>query len=201
MKNFLRSWVCFIAAGSVVMADENPSKYAAKQAGASRYISEAPLPKGWPEPGPYKQVTRKSYPAYRAAFTPNKSANSGFRRLFSHIKSKGIPMTAPVEMTMQEGKNDEMQMEEMAFLYQSTQVGKTGKDGETVVVRDVPAQETLSYAWQGLRSKSSIARARKALDEALAAQGLKASGYRLLGYNSPFILPWRQTHELQALLR
>ena len=39
------------------------------------------------------------------------------------------------------------------------------------------------------------------LDEALAAQGLKASGYRLLGYNSPFILPWRQTHELQALLR
>ena len=47
----------------------------------------------------------------------------------------------------------------------------------------------------------ALIRARKALDEALAAQGLKASGYRLLGYNSPFILPWRQTHELQALLR
>ena len=193
--------LCFIATGSLVMADENQSKHAAKQAGASRYISEAPLPKGWPEPGPYKQVTRKSYPAYRAAFTPNKSPNSGFRRLFSHIKSKNIPMTAPVEMTMQQGKNDEMQMEEMAFLYLNTQVGKTGKDGEEVVVRDVLAQEALSYAWQGLRSKSSIARARKALDEALAAQGLKASGYRLLGYNSPFILPWRQTHELQALLR
>ena len=200
MKNLLRAWLCFIAAGSVAAAEENPAKHAAKQAGASRYISEAPLPKGWPEPGPYKQVTRKSYPAYRAAFTPNKSANSGFRRLFSHIKSKNIPMTAPVEMTMQQGANDEMQMEEMAFLYQNTQVGKTGKDGETVVGRDVPAQEALSYAWQGLRSKSSIARARKALDEALAAQGLKASGYRLLGYNSPFILPWRQTHELQALL-
>ena len=201
MKNLLRAWLCFIAAGSVAAAEENPAKHAAKQAGASRYISEAPLPKGWPEPGPYKQVTRKSYPAYRAAFTPNKSANSGFRRLFSHIKSKNIPMTAPVEMTMQQGKNDEMQMEEMAFLYQNTQVGKTGKDGEEVIVRDVLAQEALSYAWQGLRSKSSIARARKALDEALAAQGLKASGYRLLGYNSPFILPWRQTHELQALLR
>ena len=36
---------------------------------------------------------------------------------------------------------------------------------------------------------------------AFAARALKASGYRLLGYNSPFILPWRQTHELQALLR
>jgi hypothetical protein len=102
---------------------------------------------------------------------------------------------------MREGENNDMQMEEMAFLYQNTQVGKTGGDGDTIVVRDVPAHEALSYAWQGLRSKSSIARARKALDEALAAQGLKASGYRLLGYNSPFILPWRQTHELQALLR
>ena len=76
------------------------------------------------------------------------------------IKSKGIPMTAPVEMTMREGENNDMQMEEMAFLYQNTQVGKTGGDGDTIVVRDVPAQEALSYAWQGLRSKSSIARAR-----------------------------------------
>lgn len=197
MKNLLRALLCFVVTGSIAVAEEA----SAKQAGASRYISEAPLPKGWPEPGPYKQVTRKSYPDYRAAFTANRSPNSGFRRLFSHIKSKNIPMTAPVEMTMREGANEEMQMEEMAFLYQNTQVGKTGKDGEEVIVRDVPAQETLSYAWQGLRSKSSIARARKALDEALAAQGLKASGYRLLGYNSPFILPWRQTHELQALLR
>ena len=201
MKNLLRAWVCFIAAGAIAVADENPAKHAAKQAGSSRYISEAPLPKGWPEPGPYKQVTRKIYPDYRAAFASSNSPNGGFRRLFSHIKSKGIPMTAPVEMTMREGENNDMQMEEMAFLYQNTQVGKTGGDGDTIVVRDVPAQEALSYAWQGLRSKSSIARARKALDEALAAQGLKASGYRLLGYNSPFILPWRQTHELQALLR
>lgn len=201
MKNLLRAGLVCIAATSVAAAEENLAKPAAKQAGGSRYISEAPLPKGWPEPGPYKQVMRKSYPAYRAAFASSNSPNSGFRTLFSHIKSKGIPMTAPVEMKMEEVANQGMQMEEMAFLYQSPQVGKTGSDGEFVVVRDVPAQETLSYAWQGLRSKSSITRARKALDEALAAQGLKASGYRLLGYNSPFILPWRQTHELQALLR
>ena len=201
MKNLLRALICFIATGGIAVADENPAKNAAKQAGSSRYISEAPLPKGWPEPGPYKQVTRKIYPDYRAAFASSNSPNGGFRTLFSHIKSKGIPMTAPVEMTMREGENNGMQMEEMAFLYQNTQVGKTGGDGDAIVVRDVPAQEALSYAWQGLRSKSSIARARKALDEALAAQGLKASGYRLLGYNSPFILPWRQTHELQALLR
>ena len=115
MKNLLRAWVCFIAAGAIAVADENPAKHAAKQAGSSRYISEAPLPKGWPEPGPYKQVTRKSYPDYRAAFASSNSPNGGFRRLFSHIKSKGIPMTAPVEMTMREGENNDMQMEEMAF--------------------------------------------------------------------------------------
>ncbi|MFZ9941619.1 MAG: heme-binding protein [Luteolibacter sp.] len=197
MKYVLRALLCLITTAGIAAADEA----SAKQAGSSRYISEAPLPKGWPEPGPYKQVTRKTYPDYRAAFTVSQKSNSSFRTLFSHIKSKGIPMTAPVEMKMREGENNAMQMEEMAFLYQNTKVGQTGNDGESVVVRDVPAQEALSYAWQGLRSKSSIARARKAIDEALAAQGLKASGYRLLGYNSPFILPWRQTHELQALLR
>ena len=79
MKNLLRAWVCFIAAGGIAVADENPAKHAAKQAGSSRYISEAPLPKGWPEPGPYKQVTRKSYPDYRAAFASSNSPNGGFR--------------------------------------------------------------------------------------------------------------------------
>jgi len=33
------------------------------------YVDEAPLPKGWPKPGPYDQVSEKSYPSYRAAFT------------------------------------------------------------------------------------------------------------------------------------
>ena len=35
---------------------------------APAYVSEAPLPEGWPQPGPYDQVSAKSYPAYRAAF-------------------------------------------------------------------------------------------------------------------------------------
>ena len=88
MQKLLRSLLCFIATGSVVMAEENPAKDAAKQAGASRYISEAPLPKGWPEPGPYKQVTRKSYPAYRAAFTPTKVPTADFAGCFRTSKAK-----------------------------------------------------------------------------------------------------------------
>jgi hypothetical protein len=158
------------------------------------YKSESPLPEGWPEPGPFNQVVRKTYPAYRAAFTKDDSANGGFMTLFRHIERNNIPMTAPVEMKLDDG----VVMERMAFLYQNTKVGKTGDDGEDVEVRDVPATEALSYAWMGSRSKAM--EARKAVDAELARLGLKAREYRLLGYNSPFVPKSKQTHELQALL-
>jgi hypothetical protein len=142
---------------------------------------------------------RKKYPAYRAAFTASSSANSGFRRLFKHISKNEIPMTAPVEMKL-DGSESAV-MEEMAFLYQSPKVGKTGEAGEMVEIRDIPAQEALSYAWQGGRDRKSTAKAREAIDAELAKQNLKATGYRLLGYNSPFVARSKQTHELQALLK
>ena len=104
-------------------------------------------------------------------------------------------MTAPVEMKL-EGED----MEEMAFLYQSPEVGKSGGDGEFVEVRDMPAMEVLSFAWQGGRDKESTAKARKVIDAELAKQNLKATGYRLFGYNSPFVPRSRQTHELQAVV-
>lgn len=158
---------------------------------APEYRAESPLPEGWPQPGPFNQVVRKKYPAYRAAFTAEAGANGSFMRLFRHIKRNNIPMTAPVVMKLDD-------IEEMEFLYQNKSVGKTGADGEQVEVRDVPALDTLSYAWQGPRSGADKARA--ALDAELAKQNLKATGYRLLGYNSPFVPRGRQTHELQALL-
>lgn len=169
-------------------------------AAAPKYLSESPLPKGWPEPGPFNQVVRKKYPAYRAAFTAESSPNGGFRRLFKHISRNKIPMTAPVEMKLDDSATETAKMEEMAFLYQSPEVGKTGADGELVEVRDAPAIEAMSYAWQGARDDNSTAKARAAIDAELAKQNLKAAGYRLLGYNSPFVPRGRQTHELQALL-
>ena len=163
------------------------------------YKEESPLPKGWPQPGPYDQVSRKKYPAYRAAVTKDKQPNGGFWTLFKHIERKGIPMTSPVEMKLDDSEAD-MPMEQMAFLYQSPEVGKTGADGDAVEVRDLPALEVLNYAWQGGRSKVSVAKARAAIDAELAKQNLKAKGYRLFGYNSPFVPPSKQTHELQALI-
>ena len=165
------------------------------------YLSESALPKGWPVPGPFNQVTKKQYPAYRAAFTPGTSPNGGFWTLFKHIKRNGIPMTSPVEMTMKDESGSGMKMEQMGFLYQSPEVGKTGADGEAVNVRDVPALSVLSYTWQGPRGDAEVAKARAAIDAVLAEEKLKPTGYRLFGYNSPSVPQKKQTYELQAVLK
>jgi SOUL heme-binding protein len=164
------------------------------------YISESALPEGWPAPGPFNQVTRKKYPAYRAAFTTSSNPNGGFLTLFRHIKRNDIPMTSPVEMNMKDDA-DGMEMEQMGFLYQSPKVGKPGADGETVEVRDVPALSVLGYTWQGPRGDAEVAKARAAIDAVLAEQKLTATGYRLFGYNGPSVPRKKQTHELQAILK
>ena len=185
-------------------AAQPASKHFAKPAGPASepiYLSESALPKGWPAPGPFNQVTRKEYPAYRAAFTPSSSPNGGFWTLFKHIKRNGIPMTSPVEMTLKDESGGGMKMERMGFLYQSPEVGKSGADGEAVSVRDVPALCVLGYTWQGPRGEVEVAKARAAIDEVLAEKKLKAAGYRLFGYNSPSVPRTKQTYELQAILK
>ena len=185
-------------------AAQPASKHFAKPAGPASepiYLSESALPKGWPAPGPFNQVTRKEYPAYRAAFTPSSSPNGGFWTLFKHIKRNGIPMTSPVEMTLKDESGGGMKMERMGFLYQSPEVGKSGADGEAVSVRDVPALCVLGYTWQGPRGEVEVAKARAAIDAVLAEKKLKAAGYRLFGYNSPSVPRTKQTYELQAILK
>ena len=164
------------------------------------YVDEAPLPKGWPKPGPYDQVSEKSYPSYRAAFTTENRENGAFRTLFSHIQKNDIPMTAPVEISMAEGDGQNLRQTSLAFLYQDTAVGKTGADGANVEVRDVPAMKTLSYTWQGDRNEANIAKAKAALEAALKDRKIEAKGFRLLGYNGPGIPEIKRTWELQALL-
>ncbi len=203
MKSPLRAISCLLVTALPCLAEpasKSDGKSAPSSAAAPKYKEESPLPKGWPEPGPYNQVVRKDYPAYRAAFTKDGSPNGGFWTLFKHIERNKIPMTAPVEMKLDGNEAGKAKMEQMAFLYQTTEVGKTGADGADVEVRDVPAKAALSYAWQGARDDVSTAKARAAIDAELAKQKLKATGYRLLGYNSPFVPRGKQTHELQALL-
>ncbi|MBC8128660.1 MAG: heme-binding protein [Gloeobacteraceae cyanobacterium ES-bin-144] len=193
---------CLLA---TLLTTKAESKFGMKKSPAPpavpEYKEESPLPKGWPAPGPFYQVVEKNYPAYRAAFAQKDNPNGSFWKLFKHIERNQIPMSAPVEMKLDSSDASGMKMEQMSFIYQSTEVGKTGADGDQVEVRDVPACKVLSYAWQGPRNKESTARAREAIDEQLAKQNLKATGYRLLGYNSPFVPASKQTHELQALLK
>jgi hypothetical protein len=172
---------------------------AQEQPAAPAYVDEAPLPEGWPQPGPYNEVSEKRIPAYRAAFTTRKGETTAFWTLFGHIKRKDIPMTAPVEMAMDD-EDGALERSSMAFLYQNTEVGAAGPDGERVEVRDVPAAKVLSYTWQGTDSKANIAKAKQALEAALAARKLEAKHFRLLGYNGPGTPRAKRTWELQALL-
>ena len=200
MKTHLSVFSYLLAAMLPGEAGPGPKKHVREnnKPGEERYISESPLPDGWPEPGPFGVVSLKKYPAYRAAFTADDRPNGGFMTLFRHIKRHDIPMTAPVEMKLDAEDKKSPEMEQMGFLYQNQGVGKTGADGAEVEVKDVPAVEVLSYAWQGPRSQMEKARA--AVDEEMARLGRKAKQYRLLGYNSPFVPRARQTHELQAVL-
>ncbi|MFM7180558.1 MAG: heme-binding protein [Verrucomicrobiales bacterium] len=175
------------------------SKATGEPAAKPEYVDEAPLPEGWPTPGPYDEAVEKQLPAYRAAFTPPRLLKSEFMTLFGHIKKHDIPMTAPVEMGMKvEGKS--MDRGTMAFLYQNQQVGKAGKDGEEVEVRDVPAAKVLTYAWQGPDSGPNLLKARTALEAKLQEKGIENPTYRLLGYNGPRTPRAKSTWELQVLL-
>lgn len=168
---------------------------------APAYVDEAPLPEGWPQPGPYDRVTEKKYPAYRAAFTDGKGQTGAFWTLFTHIKKNDIPMTAPVEMAVEPDADGDVSRNTMAFLYQNGGVGTPGKNGPGVEVRDVPAATALSYTWQGPDSKENIAKAKTALETALLQRKANATGFRLLGYNGPGTPRAKATWELQALLK
>ena len=163
------------------------------------YVSEAPLPEGWPTPGPYDAVVDKEYPAYRAAYTPANRDGMAFWTLFSHIKRNEIPMTSPVEKTMT--MEPEMKMSAMGFLYQNGKVGALGKDGKNVEVKDMEKTRVLTYAWLGDDNEENIAKAKKAIDDALKTQGKVAVQYRMMGYNGPQTPRKSKTWEMHAVLK
>lgn len=193
MKN---SWIAL----PLLMMISSCASHADDQVAAKpAYVSEAPLPEGWAQPGPYDQVSEKTVPAYRAAFTTKSNQSMAFWTLFTHIKKNDIPMTSPVEMSMTE-KDSSLEMAQMAFLYQNGKVGAAGAAGTQVEVRDVPAQKVVSYTWQGDDTKANVAKAKAAIDAELTAKKLTSERYRLLGYNGPATPRNKATWELQALL-
>jgi uncharacterized surface protein with fasciclin (FAS1) repeats len=155
---------------------------------------EAPLPKGFPGPGPVGQVVVKEYPQYRAA---RADGSNSFWMLFRHIKKNEVQMTTPVQMTM----SDSMRQQDMAFLYEAPDQGDAGRQGG-VQVLDLEPLTVLSVGVRGSRSAEMVDRARSAIEERLAADGLERAGdWRLMGYNSPMVPASKRFWELQLPVR
>jgi hypothetical protein len=154
-------------------------------------LVEAPLPEGFPGPGPLGRVVAKNYPKYRAA---RAEGGNSFWTLFQHIEKHNVQMTTPVEMTM----SDEMREIDMAFLYEGPEQGAAGSDG-MVEVLDLEPVTVLSIGLRGRRGRDDIEEARGWIQEHMKREGwCKAGSWRTFGYNSPMVSASRSFWELQV---
>jgi hypothetical protein len=163
-------------------------------------VVEAALPEGFPTYTPVGEIEVKQYPAYRKAETSGRAA---FWTLFGHIKSAGIAMTAPVEMTYQADGAPTGRERAMAFLYGDKNIGTAGRTG-TVEVVDVPATTVLSIGIRGGRSDAVLVAAEQRLRNWLAENKTRFQqdgAVRVMGYNSPFVARDRQFFEVQIPIR
>ena len=118
------------------------------------FKTESPLPDGYPAPTPEGCIEIKTYPKERRAeFDSTGVQFSGIEQsgafwpLFSHIKKRQIPMTAPVQMDYDDfsGKKNWT----MSFLYKNPLVGEVGETESSVKVADRPEITVISVALAG----------------------------------------------------
>jgi hypothetical protein len=173
-------------------------------------IREAKLPEGFPPPGTVGQVILKHYPAYRAARVRAEQISGGpnamFNPLFRHIQRSDIAMTAPVEMSYDTTDIGTPVAEAMAFLYQSTSIGRPGVDGADarIIVEDFPAITVLSFAFRGPYNARSFAAGNQRLQAWLEEHpgAVEPLGLpRMLAYNSPFVPGFLKIGEVQLPVR
>ncbi len=166
-------------------------------------VREAELPRGFPEPTPVLEIRHKSYPAYRLARTSMRGpfGTAAFWRLFNHIDSNDIAMTAPVEMTYEDAGAG-VDGVAMAFLYGAPEIGEPGaRDGVEVV--DVPAMETVAIGCRGWMTDARMAEMRRELEAWIDRRPeFEAAGpLRAMGYNSPRVPADRSYYEVEIPLR
>ena len=140
------------------------------------FYTEAPLPDGYPTPTPEGCIEIKTYPKERRAefdssgmwFRGLLGQSRAFWPLFSHIKKRQIPMTAPVQMDYDDftGKKNWI----MSFLYKNPEVGQTGETESSVKVTDRPEITVISVALPGDAGEEVVQRGVVILNEALDAQ-------------------------------
>ncbi len=163
----------------------------------------APLPTGYPKPGPVGEILIKQYPPSRIALVDGKdrrnNSRSMFMPLFHHIEDHHIAMSSPVVMTYQESVKDQVVMSSMAFVYPSDHTGQLEKRGEVQVV-DVPAMMVVSIGVRGGYNASRFLKATGKIYLWLSehkAQFASTGEPRYLAYNSPFVPSLFQYGEVQ----
>lgn len=153
-------------------------------------VVEAELPKGFPSPTPVGEIAVKDFPAYRAARTDMVGESWAFWRLFAHITTNRIAMTAPVEVTYSapsRAADGRIERVSMAFLYRDPSLGKPATNSDVSVV-DMPPARYLSMGLRGDWSSQAVAAAEQHLlrwMEAHSDEYKVAGNLRMMGYNSP----------------
>ncbi len=177
-----------------------PEKAADLPAG---FISEAPLPEGFPPPSEPGKVVEKSYPVLRSYSAAGPNA---FFRCFMYLQKNEHEMTAPVVMDYEggqaaaEGERSEMPVpvNRMHFLLETLDLDQPKLEGD-IQVADMQPLRVLSIAYQGQLTRDQIDGLESKLTAALAERpDLKAAGKsRILGYNSPMIPRNKSFWEIQ----
>jgi hypothetical protein len=164
---------------------------------------ESPRPAGFPEATPVGEIAVLEFPACRLARVPMArlplSSSGAFWKLFRHIESNGISMTAPVETTY--GGSGE-RATTMAFLYGAPEIGRTGRHGEVEVV-DVGPLRVVSLGLRGRRDEDSVRAAEKTLRGWLESEArFEPDGsLRVMSWNSPMVSQERNYFEVQIPVR
>lgn len=220
----LRYWILFIAiigglghlAGPTsACAAEPPDRDAKADSRAVNmaeyppgYISEAPLPAGFPPPGELGQVVEKTYPACR---TYSAQGNQAFMRCFAYLAKNKLEMTAPVIVDYKSKSDvpeapaidlDFLEVSRMHFILEDASVDEPKQDGP-VTVADMARIRVLSIACQGEMSPAKLDDAERKLETEIARrQAIVAAGpKRVLGYNSPMVPKGKTYWEVQVPIK
>lgn len=168
-----------------------------------RPLVEADTPPGFPQFTIVGEIDIKQYPTYRVARAGKDVRDPArFWTLFQHIQKHDIPMTAPVEMTI-DMSTPRVREQDMGFLYPTGDTGAPGRDGMVDVV-DVAPVTVVSIGQRGGISPGRILDATQQLEAWLAANAgryERAGEVRVMGYNSPMVPRAQQYHEVQIPIR
>lgn len=168
-----------------------------------------PLPEGYPRPTPPNVVEIKSYPEVRRATFAGKgegpdgmkNSAAGFWPLFAHIKTRGIAMTAPVEIEyegLEAGDTDGVDSWSMSFLYRTKNLGPE-ESYANIEVQDEKPVTVVATGIAGDPTRESIDAALVKLQAALKeAEGWQMAGDpRIMGYNGPEVPSKERWSEVQ----